>query len=326
MERLHVNFSEVKVVSIFLGNNCNMHCPYCHRDGHDVHAVVSDKLKDILTKLGCVKIFFYGGEPTLYMNTIKEIVSIKPDADYYITTNGKLFKQYEDYFNEHNFFVVFSYDGENSLRGYDPLTQPIYVKRLSISSTLTHECCSLKQWANDINHKEDIIKRPIYAYPHHVHTLTYENKKYALDTLQIISLAYDEIEVIRQAVIDFEQFGLVNIRWKSLISLLVKRIHHTLEPNETRCANSCNIKLDLDGNLYECLYKREPYTGAPELCRTCEIFSVCGSGCSKELLREKECKYNKLLLGWFIRFYKEHKEACDEIVRFSEPDNITRTN
>lgn len=298
-----------------------MSCPYCHRDNAETSPVVSSKLKNILSKIGKVKILFYGGEPTLYMDVIKEIVNIKPDADYYITTNGKLFDKYKDYFNEHNFFVVFSYDGKDSEREFDPLTKPIRINRLGVSSTLTRNHCYIKQWAKDINDKEDIIKRPIYAYPHHAHTLVYNNERYALDTLQIIQLANDEIKVIKQMVSDYERFKLVNIRWKSLLSLLVKHINRTLSDGETRCANRKNIKLDLDGNMYECLYKREPYIGPPIKCSTCNLFKYCGSGCSKELFRERECKYNQLLLGWFVKFYKEHKEACDEIVRFSESDH-----
>lgn len=321
MERLQIDFSKVGVISIFLGNKCNMSCPYCHRDEAETSPVISDKLKNILTKVGKIKIFFYGGEPTLYMDVIKEIVEIKPDADYYITTNGKLFDKYKDYFNEHNFFVVFSYDGKNSERDFDPLTKPIKINRIGVSSTLTHNHCDIKQWAKDINDKEDIIKRPIYAYPHHAHTLVYGNRRYALDTLQIIQLANDEIKMIKQAVSDYEKFKLINIRWKSLLSLLVKRIHYTVTDKETRCANYKNIKLDLDGNMYECLYKREPYIGPPTECKTCSLFKYCGSGCSKELFRERECKYNKLLLGWFVKFYEEHKEACDEIVCFSESDH-----
>lgn len=321
MERLHIDFSEVEVVSIFLGNKCNMSCPYCHRDEAETSPAISSKLKDILAKTGKVKIFFYGGEPTLYMDVIKEIVKIKPDADYYITTNGKLFDKYKDYFNEHNFFVVFSYDGKDSEREFDPLTKPIEINRFGVSSTLTRNHCDIKQWARDINDKEDIIKRPIYAYPHHAHTLVYNNESYALDTLQIIQLANDEIKVIKKMVSDYEKFKLVNIRWRSLLSLLVKHINHAVLDGETRCANHKNIKLDLDGNMYECLYKREPYIGPPIKCSTCNLFKYCGSGCSKELFRERECKYNQLLLGWFVKFYKEHKEACDEIVRFSESDH-----
>ena len=321
MERLHIDFSEVEVVSIFLGNKCNMSCPYCHRDEAETSPTISSKLKDILTKIGKVKIFFYGGEPTLYMDVIKEIVEIKPDANYYITTNGKLFGKYKDYFNEHNFFVVFSYDGKDSEREFDPLTKPIEINRFGVSSTLTRNHCDIKQWARDINDKEDIIKRPIYAYPHHAHTIVYDNERYALDTLQIIQLANDEIKIIKKMVSDYEKFRLVNIRWKSLLSLLVKRIYHTVSGGETRCANHKNIKLDLDGNMYECLYKREPYVGPPTKCSTCNLFKYCGSGCSKELLRERECKYNQLLLGWFVKFYEEHKEACDEIIRFPESDH-----
>ena len=321
MERLHIDFSKVEVVSIFLGNRCNMSCPYCHRDDTGTSPVVSNKLKNILAKTGKIKIFFYGGEPTLYMDIIKEIVEVKPNADYYITTNGKLFDKYKDYFSAHNFFVVFSYDGKCSERGFDPLTKPIEIDKFGVSSTLTRNHCDIKQWARDINEKENIIKRPIYAYPHHAHTLVYDNECYALDVLQIIKLANDEIKAIKQMVSDYEKFKLVNIRWKSLLSLLVKRIHHTITDGETRCANHKNVKLDLDGNMYECLYKREPYVGTPIKCTACNLFKYCGSGCSKELFRERECKYNQLLLGWFVKFYEEHKEACNEIVCFSESDH-----
>lgn len=324
MERLQVDFSKVEIVSIFLGNRCNLHCPYCHKDNNEAPKAVSNKLKNILQRLGHVKIFFFGGEPTLYMETIKEIVDIKPDANYYITTNGILFDKYADYFNQHNFFVIFSYDGEHSTRGFDPLNKPIVVNKLGVSSTLTRDNCSLKQWAKDINHKEDVIKRPIYAYPHYAHALTKDTLQYTPSIIQMLDLGYDEIKAIKQAIKDYEDYKLINIRWKSLIALYVNKIHHPIIAGETRCANSRNIKLDLEGNQYECLYKREEYKGTPPQCTTCKIFPYCGGGCSKEINHTRECQFNKLVVGWFVHFYKEHKEACDAIVRFSKPDDDYR--
>ena len=53
-----------------------MSCPYCHRDEAETSPVISDKLKNILTKVGKIKIFFYGGEPTLYMDVIKVKVPV----------------------------------------------------------------------------------------------------------------------------------------------------------------------------------------------------------------------------------------------------------
>lgn len=81
---------------------------------------------------------FYGGEPLLCLNLIKQTLSFldeknkesKKEAQYSITTNGSLItKEAVQIFSQHNFSVVFSFDG---------LAQNIQRKQGSFEKAVSH--------------------------------------------------------------------------------------------------------------------------------------------------------------------------------------------
>lgn len=124
---------KVHTVFLMLGNNCNMNCKYCLQHPlvtrqltNKVNPEIYDFLKECAEELGVnqkLHIQFYGGEPLLYFETIKEVVKHTKDYCWFsVITNGKaVTKEMVTFFNTYNMPVTISWDGPNVLetRGYD---------------------------------------------------------------------------------------------------------------------------------------------------------------------------------------------------------------
>lgn len=148
-------------ICIPLGIRCNLLCRYCYRDicRKDIPNKVSNKFLSYLKSLDTdsYAVIFSGGEPLLYMDTIKKITSILPKHIHKkVMTNGLLLtKELVDYFNDNNFEVHISHDGEHTkeLRGQDVLEKKLHLIReiryLRIVSVIS-------------NHNTDVMK--VYKY------------------------------------------------------------------------------------------------------------------------------------------------------------------
>lgn len=116
-------------ICVMLGDACDFKCRHCIMENchTGIKKQVSQKLIDYLqyicdihvlepkTRKELVKISFWGGEPLLYFDQIREIVERvdRPQAEYSIVTNGaNLTEEHVDFFNNLNSGVVFlSNDG-----------------------------------------------------------------------------------------------------------------------------------------------------------------------------------------------------------------------
>ncbi|MDD7306273.1 MAG: radical SAM protein [Peptoniphilaceae bacterium] len=121
-------------LEIILNNKCNLACKYCYANGGDYNQekndikpekigyLVSKIIPKYFSKVGTV--MFFGGEPLLSFETIKQTVKefeflynsmlIKTIPRFTIVTNGTLItKEIAEFFNENNFYVTISIDGES---------------------------------------------------------------------------------------------------------------------------------------------------------------------------------------------------------------------
>ena len=63
--------NQIKKTWLILTTNCNNHCEWCYAESYrhqniDFDLIGFEKIIDFLKELGCQKIVFVGGEPTLY--------------------------------------------------------------------------------------------------------------------------------------------------------------------------------------------------------------------------------------------------------------------
>lgn len=125
----------LRSVALNLINDCNLNCRYCiakqgkyDNPGKVMSLEIAQKSVDLLIDSAVVNqskyitIGFFGGEPLLVFDLIKEIVSYankKTPKDifvqYLITTNGTLLKSsYADFMQENQFRVMLSIDGDKN--------------------------------------------------------------------------------------------------------------------------------------------------------------------------------------------------------------------
>ena len=126
---------------IDFGKACNFKCKYCMQKGiekevQDYNNINIDELCESIiyvfkiSKKEKLSINFFGGEPLLYWDYIKNIVQIlkmsdiKEKVSFCIITNGSLFNgEIANFCIKYSIFVTLSYDGIDGqkLRGLDPL-------------------------------------------------------------------------------------------------------------------------------------------------------------------------------------------------------------
>lgn len=126
---------KVSTVTLQLTQQCNLRCKYCAYSGkYDTRTHSSKKMSIDVAKRSIsfliehsidvdpINIGFYGGEPLLYFDMIKELVDFSKEIGegknitYSITTNGTLFNDENITFMEkNNFFVMVSLDGPEEI-------------------------------------------------------------------------------------------------------------------------------------------------------------------------------------------------------------------
>lgn len=139
-----------RYLSFLLGLSCNKKCSYCFRNNYDKPKIpfkpsilFKNWVKNNSIKFS--RSVFVGGEPLLYINSIKELNECLPSyMPKIVITNGTLLTEnIITYFNNNNFWVIISHDGKltKKLRGYDILDDKIElilkIKNLGFQSVIS---------------------------------------------------------------------------------------------------------------------------------------------------------------------------------------------
>ena len=137
--------SKVKVLKIQLGLSCNYSCEYCsqrfvpHSD--ETNSKYVDKFVqnlDLWMEGAPQRIEFWGGEPLVYVKTIKPLAEkLKekfPKASFLMITNGSLLNpEINEWIDKMGFGIGLSHDGPGQpVRGPDPLDNEEQKKNIDI--------------------------------------------------------------------------------------------------------------------------------------------------------------------------------------------------
>lgn len=295
-----------------------MNCTYCHRVSSENECRCTDELYDKVR--GAESIKFMGGEPTLYMEDIKKFVEQNPQAEFIITTNGKNLNEHIDYFRKHNFFIIISFDGNQSLREKTmPFSECLKdYPKLGVSCTLFHGNTSFLHILNEFNKCENIIGRTISFYPHIMHTTNDTNDGYSLDKLDYDNILF-QFKLYINRFLEDKKLGIINYRYQALYDFLERTVNTHYEYGETYCLNSRCMKLDYQGNTLNCLYMREDKVPEQFIeyqknildkfsnCKDCDVYQYCGGACIKSKKHFLECYYYKELISWYLNRRKNEK-------------------
>lgn len=170
-------------VCIPIGLKCNLHCKYCFRDMSKVTNIpleLNEDMRKYLQQLNpqiTESVIISGGEPLIYLDTLKEVLSLVPkNIHKCIMSNCTLLNQdIVDYMNENNIELHLSHDGKHTkyLRGVDVLDNDKIrnlikqVNTLMVFSVVTNKNCDVVENYLDTTSRlgrDDIIYKTNAVY------------------------------------------------------------------------------------------------------------------------------------------------------------------
>lgn len=336
---------DIRRINLMMGNKCNFKCRYCIQTGNVadqesknlskntikyIHHLVNIR-PDYLHKL---LISFWGGEPLLYWNIIKQTVFEFGDVlDYNIVTNGALLtKDKVDYINEHNISLVVSNDGPCSkkTRGFNVLEDESFMNLFRQVNHKSVDFC-LSAYNQDLfslwNYFEDKLGKDINIFYEPL-IVTWDMPK------DLYNFDYEAFEKTMNDIVDTAYNELLKGkigRSYLFLDTFVPRINAFLDGKQIPDIDCCQmrrmINLDLDGNIYACHNScnkigtvaddfddiEDNYYASIEAsnlsdCDVCDFRFLCGYGCPySEPSKGKEacCHIHKLFILGCLKFAKK---------------------
>ena len=283
----------ISTIFIMLGSDCNANCTYCMQGDKEtkicaplpkeidnsIYHFIDDMCMDTIKHRengmnGKFTVLFFGGEPLLYLNKIKEIVErlerMNSFISFSIITNGILIdKEVSEYLNKHNFHVTLSWDGKNSkeIRGYDIFNMGNAEHILMLNQLSLNAIISNKAYPEDIFEsfaEVNAAYSKIHGYPINPMTepLIIESKCSSINLDE-----FDNDKIYKQskdAVLWYlnvkeKQIGLEPETYPKF--KIMESLYQTFKGNQKKdayifrescCCGWWDINIDLAGNLYPC--------------------------------------------------------------------------
>lgn len=308
-------------LSIYLGSRCNAGCLYCHREKSKDETINLEAITHKIEELHPVKINYFGGEPLLYFDTIRAIYDRFPRIRYQVTTNGILLPKYKDELLLRNFRIVLSYDGgtNGDLRHITiPEVDLSAFQSVGLSTTLYHGNTDLEAIHKGILKLEERVNRPLTMYPHIMHDTSEQNEAYALTLEDYDSIIAQWKKNIIEMVDCYEQYSLVQFQKSGLLQFFIQNDDgYFLTFGETHCVSRSRVKIDGQGNEWDCLYIRDmkPEENKAKLdayfptCLSCNVYPWCGGACVKSKAHHLECYFYHEMFSWWADFSASHHHA-----------------
>ena len=274
-----INFDyDIKTIFVMLGFACNFRCKYCLQHENkimkkeDYNPDIIEFIKQVASKQEeDVKVHFFGGEPFLYFDIIKDFVEqLKGyNVRFSTITNGSLItEEIANFLVEHRFNVGISWDGRNTKlsRGIDVFEtnkENIFkLKRGFGISGVLNKYNSIKTFLEDVEKIDNEFKE---------YTHTPINIGHNLDCLYNSTHSTEEIYDINYELIDAEMkdlaYNFIHNPEKNkpiennYINEFINQIRGYEEYDEELenkslspyCGNGVVVlNMDLQGNLYLC--------------------------------------------------------------------------
>lgn len=322
---------DIEKLTIKLGGDCNLNCKHCHCSVPE-YKYNPDIIRWIKGCKNLKSINFNGGEPLLYINTIKEIVSQFSYYDYIFktVTNGTLLNMEKiEFFNDHFFHVAISYDGEDSKRDSSHLPRwelARYLRNLSFS-IYTSGSLNIRKIQKDVD---------TLIYNYHLRNVNNDgsicaNFIHETDSANVVRTEKDVEEYLScmQEFIEEQLWFYLKDDYFIDKFALRNSIRKWYFPKDSAygvsCACSKVVTISLDGRFLGCPYTNEYYgdiyTGfdvkkiesqIPGRCRNCKIFNVCRNTCFKNTT-DHECIIAKRMYAFFKNLEKKYSVNFNEI-------------
>ncbi|MFA4956539.1 MAG: TIGR04084 family radical SAM/SPASM domain-containing protein [Candidatus Methanoperedens sp.] len=307
---------------IILTKECNLKCNYCGGGSDTPPKEIQYSIDDLKKFISLDKdpiIEFYGGEPLLRIETMKNIMDSIPHARFVIQTNGMNLDKLESKYLEKFHSILVSIDGKKAItdkeRGngvYDRILQNIRIIRQ-------------KGFSGDIVARMTVAQgTDIFENVKHLLTLEecFDHVHWQLD-FEMFWEAWEHTVPGLPEWIDSYNSGISSlVKWwisgmertgrvagiVPFIGIMKSLLHGSR--SSLRCGSgidfftimpdgrisACPVSIDFDFSVVGSIYEDAPSSivdrsNVSEPCTSCDIFSICGGRClfvnrSQHLLRE----------------------------------------
>lgn len=326
----------MKKLVIKLGSNCNLSCKYCHctKSTYEYNEDIIDYIKD--NKFN--KIVFSGGEPLLYFDVIKKIVEKLDNKEnvYSFVTNGFLFDDEKiRFFNENNFGMCLSYDGNTNLHnlrsGYpDDLSFFGKIDKISIATVAYKGNMDLDTISGNINSLMNKYGKYNNSIPNFPHQTKYAPNHDIADK-EVAKLFVSqlctrmEVDIMKLKNLDTANIYTFSFMIHKLRKLYINNYNLRI-PRGVACFHDNNISMTISGKFLVCSYDKESsvgniYTGidwdmvesfVPDRCKECSIRDICKNTCVMNIT-DNECFIERNLHKHLYRCLEKYDMTLEEM-------------
>lgn len=320
-----------KTLVLKLGGQCNINCKHCHCKRVDFK--FNPDILEYIKNEGFDRITFSGGEPLLYFDIIKRVCEyIGHGCNYKLVTNTTLLDEEKvKFFNDYNFHIGASYDGENNARDGK------YFNRFyQLSKINNHGFAVLYGLENEDYGKllDDIqrisrkyklynkINRVWLNFTHQTEINANEQitkdfaKKYCL---LMCNLLESEMLSIKNGNSTIKDCPVLSIGFNKWVRKHKRR--------GCACMNENKIQLNIAGQFMLCPYGDkivgDIYSGIdwdlvesylPEKCKSCDIWESCENQCIANIT-DNECFISKVMNKHFRKLMTKYNMPYEYLAR-----------
>ncbi len=340
---------ETSRVYIMLGNQCNMSCTYCLQHpliNKQIVSEINPEIYDFLCEAAYenkehrLRIMFYGGEPLLYFENIKAVVTALNqrngvDFEYAVISNGKaMTDEMVKFFNDNKISVTISWDGDKVLetRGIDVFADvELAARLLKINNLCLSGVISARAYPKELLEAMQILSNRYYGvHGYHIGVNLDEIFDTGIANKDLLALNYDRVhdemaEIMSTVDPYLDDANICKASDGTKITYIYGLVQRIMKSNGLGCTVYCGnglsvLNLDLQGNLYPCHNTSEKagtikdsfyrYLDAvlttdntklhKDECASCEVVALCRGGCKLVKPNARKSGYCKLKQAMFV--------------------------
>ena len=332
---MNYNYPETGINTIYLmlGFACNFSCRHCIQEATDTSNVtpqnnISSGVIEYIEHLVNIrptyypklKIMFWGGEPLIYIDIIKNVVNrLKDKVSYSLVTNGGLFTaDIVEFINANDIHVALSYDGPktasvrniNILEDKSKLELFKGIKNKSICSVISAYNYDFSKLYTDVADKvgTDIS---IYLEPLRI-TWDMPADLYSINPVEYQKCLHKQaiiaVEDLLQGVNSYSvQFFMPYLQTYNTTSYIPMKCMQTyrvlnidLQGNVYPCHNTCVQIGTINDSRDKLIKSQEDFINKTMLeeCNKCSAYNICRGGCPNEIKANSSrvsCMYTRIV-------------------------------
>jgi len=308
------------MLQIFLGNDCNFNCPYCLQPKGKLKTKKLDieRIASFILNNPIKEIRFWGGEPLLYIDLIREIVAGLEHNNIIINktmvTNGSLLNEnITNYLKHKAIFTCLSYHEEMDPNCLKWLSRLEYK---SINYLITKQSLYLWDLINLKDKFDATFNQDIYIIPGYVRATSSCPSEYYL-TEKEIDYHIEHLRILNKFGFAPRLIETLKGQWDNIAA--------NYTPGNAKCMNASHVSIDISGEILPCHYAQNFGTEGKgfgqipdfdlipstqrhintEKCRECDILPYCQGNCHLSSTHEIDCLLTQKLYHFLFKEFNK---------------------